>query len=70
MSKVEEEKKTKALFIETMKFMGGAISSLKLYPPTHPSVTKTIDELYVSLKNLIGEKNRILIAVTRNIPRL
>ncbi len=63
-----DEKKIKELFINTMKFMGGALSSLKLYPETHPSVTKTIDELYGALKNLIGDKNRIVIAVTRNIP--
>ena len=70
MSKAQDEKKTKLLFIDTMKFMGGAISSLKLYPATHPSVTNTVDELYISLRKLIGEKNRIVIAVTRNIPVL
>ena len=70
MSQAQDEKKTKSLFIDTMKFMSGAISSLKLYPATHPSVTKTLDELYSSLGNLIGEKNRIVIAVTRNIPVL
>jgi len=56
MSQAQDEKKTKSLFIDTMKFMSGALSSLKLYPATHPSVTKTIDELYNSLGNLIGEK--------------
>jgi putative nucleotidyltransferase with HDIG domain len=70
MNEKVDEKKTKELFINTMKFMGGALSSLKLYPETHPSVTKTIEELYVALQKLIGDKNRIVIAVTRNIPVL
>ncbi len=70
MSNAQDEKKTKLLFIDTMKFMGGALSSLKLYPATHPSVTSTLNKLYDSLRKLIGDKNRIVIAVTRNIPVL
>lgn len=70
MKRSEDEKKIKHNFIEAMKYIGGSFSSLKLYPPTHPSVSKTINDLYHSLKTLLKDKNRIVIAVTRNIPVL
>jgi putative nucleotidyltransferase with HDIG domain len=70
MNKLEDEKKIKEQFVETAKYISSSLSSLRLYPPTHPSVTKSIDELYSSLQILIGDKNRIVIAVARNIPIL
>jgi len=51
-----------------IKHLGGAFASLRLYPISHPSVTKNLDDLYDSIKDIIGNKNRMVIAITRNIP--
>ena len=53
-----------------MKVLSAAISSLKLYSPSHPSVSNSLDALFSIIKTLIADKNRIVIAVTRNIPIL
>ena len=53
-----------------MKILSAAISSLKLYAPSHPSVSKSLDDLFNIIQTLISDKNRIVIAVTRNIPIL
>ena len=70
MSTLQNEKKIKSSFIQAMKFLSAAISSLKLYSPGHPSVSKSLDDLFNIIQTLIGDKNRIVIAVTRNIPIL
>ena len=70
MNTLHNEKQRKASFIEAMKILSAAISSLKLYSPGHPSVSKSLDDLFNIIQTLIGDKNRIVIAVTRNIPIL
>lgn len=70
MSTLQNEKKIKSSFIQAMKFLSAAISSLKLYAPGHPSVSKSLDDLFNIIQTLINDKNRIVIAVTRNIPIL
>lgn len=70
MSTLQNEKKIKNSFIQAMKFLSAAISSLKLYSPGHPSVSKSLDDLFNIIQTLINDKNRIVIAVTRNIPIL
>ena len=68
MSTLQNEKKIKGDFIEALKVLGAATSSLKLYSPSHPSVSKSLDDLFSIIQKLIGDKDRIVIAVTRNIP--
>jgi putative nucleotidyltransferase with HDIG domain len=63
-----DDKKTSAVFIEMVKHLGGALSGMKLYPNSHPSVTKQLEELDNSLRDLIENKNRLILALSRNIP--
>jgi putative nucleotidyltransferase with HDIG domain len=70
MNDRENNTAIKEQFIDAVKFFAGSLSSLRLYPPTHPSVTKSINDLLRSFKTLIGEENHIVIAVARNIPVL
>jgi putative nucleotidyltransferase with HDIG domain len=68
MTPKNDDKKTSAVFIEMVKHMGGALSGMKLYPNSHPSVTKQMDDLERSLRELIDNKNRLILALSRNIP--
>ncbi|MBN1881409.1 MAG: HD domain-containing protein [Deltaproteobacteria bacterium] len=70
MSTLQDEKQRKQSFIRAMKILNAAISSLKLYSPNHPSVSKSLDDLFSIIQALIDDKDRIVIAVTRNIPIL
>jgi putative nucleotidyltransferase with HDIG domain len=63
-----DDKKTSAVFIEMAKHLGGALSSMKLYPNSHPSVTKQLGDLDNSLRALLKDKNRLILALARNIP--
>jgi putative nucleotidyltransferase with HDIG domain len=66
-SKIDDAK-TSAVFIEMVKYLGGALSGMKLYPNSHPSVTRQLDELNNSLASLLEDKNRLILALSRNIP--
>ncbi len=68
MIRNEDEKKITGIFIEMVKYLGGAISSLKLYPDSHPSVTKQLAELDSTLRQLLENRNRLILALSRNIP--
>jgi putative nucleotidyltransferase with HDIG domain len=68
MTSALDDKKTSAVFIEMAKHLGGALSSMKLYPDSHPSVTKQMGELDDSLRTLLDNKNRLILALARNIP--
>ncbi len=68
MTSALDDKKTSAVFIEMAKHLGGALSSMKLYPNSHPSVTKQLGELDDSLRTLLDNKNRLILALARNIP--
>jgi putative nucleotidyltransferase with HDIG domain len=64
----EDEKRITGIFIEMVKYMGGAVSGLRLYPKSHPSVTKQLTELDNSLRKLLDNKDRLILALSRNIP--
>ena len=68
MTAVTDDKKTSAVFIEMAKHLGGALSSMKLYPNSHPSVTRQLTDLDESLRILLENKNRLILALARNIP--
>ncbi len=68
MTSALDDKNTSAVFIEMAKHLGGALSSMKLYPNSHPSVTKQMGELDDSLRILLDNKNRLILALARNIP--
>ena len=68
MTTNESDKKTGEIFVEMAKYLGGALSSMKLYPSSHPSVTKQLGDLDTSLRRLIESRNRLVLALSRNIP--
>ncbi len=63
-----DDKKTISVFIEMVKHLGGALSGMKLYPNSHPSVTKQLEDLDSSLRDLIENRDRLILALSRNIP--
>jgi putative nucleotidyltransferase with HDIG domain len=68
MTVKDTDKVTTGIFVEMVKYLGGALSSMKLYPNSHPSVTRQLTELDTSLRRLIENKNRLILALSRNIP--
>ncbi len=68
MTSSSDDKITSGIFIEMVKHLGGALSSMKLYPNSHPSVTKQLGELDSSLRSLLENKSRLILALSRDIP--
>jgi len=68
MTSSSNDKITSDIFIEMAKYLGGALSGMKLYPNSHPSVTKQLGELDGSLRRLLENKNKLILALSRNIP--
>lgn len=68
MTTKSSDEKTSAIFIEMAMHLGGALSSMKLYPNSHPTVTKQLGELEDSIRSLLENKKRLILALARNIP--